>query len=49
MKNKTKLLEWVTAEDGEKNSKNDLQFYFKEMILNIIVRSIILFFIRDNL
>lgn len=49
MKNKTKLLEWVTAEDGEKNSKNDLQFYFKEMILNIIVRSFILLFTRNDL
>ncbi len=49
MKHKTKLLEWVTAEDGEKNSKNDLQFYFKEMILNIVVRIDILFFTRNNL
>ena len=49
MKNKTKLLEWVTAEDGEKNSKNDLQFYFKEMILNIIVRINILLFVRNDL
>ena len=36
MRKKRKLLEWVTAEDGEKNSKNDLNTHFKEMIVNII-------------
>ena len=36
MKKKVKLLEWVTAEDGEKNSKNDLISYIKEMAINLI-------------
>ena len=44
MKNKTKLLEWVTAEDGEKNSKNDLNSYYKEMNVSFIVGAICLFF-----
>ena len=44
MKNKTKLLEWVTAEDGEKQSKNNLKSYCEEMIFNIII-GIILFFV----
>ena len=35
MKNKKKLLEWVTAEEAEKNSKTELIYYFKEMKINI--------------
>ena len=36
-KNKCKMLEWVTAEDGEKNKKTSLKDYYKEMkILPII-------------
>ena len=42
MKTKTKLLEWVTAEDGEKNTKSDLNSYYMEMKINII-SGIILF------
>lgn len=34
MKNKLKLLEWTTAEDGEKNSKTNLKSYYKEMKIN---------------
>ena len=37
MKKKCKLLEWVTAEDGEKNTKNDLNFYYKEMSANFVL------------
>ena len=37
MKNKTKLLEWVTAEDAEKNSETSLIYYYKEMNVNFIV------------
>lgn len=37
MKKKCKLLEWVTAEDGEKNSKNDLNSYYKEMSANFVI------------
>lgn len=44
MKKCKKLLEWVTAEDGEKNSKNDLNTHFKEMICNILFGIIFLFF-----
>ena len=37
MKKKRKLLEWVTAEETEKNSKNSITVYYKEMIINIIL------------
>ncbi len=37
MKTRTKLLEWVTAEDSEKNTKSDLKYYYNEMKVNIIV------------
>ncbi len=37
MKRKTKLLQWVTAEDAERNSKTDLISYFSEMNSNIII------------
>lgn len=37
MKNKTKLLEWTTAEDGERNSKTDLKSYYCEMKINPII------------
>ena len=36
MKNKTKLLEWVTAEDAEKNSKTSLIYVYQEMNVNLI-------------
>ena len=44
MKKKTKLLEWVTAEDGEKNSKNDLKSYYSEMIANFMLGFFIIVF-----
>ena len=47
MKHKTKMLEWVTAEDGEKKSKTDLISHYKEMIINIFVG--IIFIIFGNL
>ena len=40
MKKKCKLLEWVTAEDVENNSKSDLNFHYKEMAINFIIRII---------
>lgn len=43
MKHKTKLLEWVTAEDGEKNSKSDLKFYYTEMKWNVLLGILVLF------
>ncbi len=42
MNRKTKLLEWVTAEEGENKSKNDLKSYFKEMIINVVIGLIFL-------
>ena len=43
MKKKSKLLEWVTAEDGEKQSKNDLKSIYKEMFVNVIFGVLFLF------
>ena len=44
MKNKCNLLEWVTAEDADKNSKSDLISYFAEMKINVIAGILFLFF-----
>ena len=44
MKNKKKLLEWVTAEDADKNSKTDLNSYYKEMRDNVYFGTLFLFF-----
>ena len=46
MKKKCKLLEWVTAEDGEKISKTDLNYHYKEMYVNLIF-GIFLFFLPN--
>ena len=43
MNKKTKLLEWVTAEDGEKDSKSDLKSYYREMIINLLLGLVLLF------
>lgn len=45
MKKKCKLLEWVTAEDGEKNTKVDLNFHYKEMSINFVLRTFLFSFI----
>ena len=37
MVSKKHLLEWVTAEEAEKNSKNDLKNYYYNMIPNLVV------------
>ncbi len=37
MKTKTKLLEWTTAEEGEKKSKTELKYYYAEMKVNVII------------
>ena len=34
---KKHLLEWMTADEAEKNSKNDLLSYYKFMVINLIV------------
>ena len=44
MKNKKKLLEWVTAEDADQNSKTDLNSYYKEMRVNVYFGTLFLFF-----
>lgn len=43
MKTKTKLLEWVTAEDAEKNAKTDLASYFVQMKANVFFGILVLF------
>lgn len=37
MKRKVKLLEWVTAEDADKNSKTSLSSYYGEMGVNFLI------------
>lgn len=44
MKTKTKLLEWMTAEEADKNAKTDLQSHFFQMRSNVIVGILFLFF-----
>ena len=44
MKTKTKLLEWTTAEDADKNSKTDLTSHFFQMKSNVILGILFLFF-----
>ncbi len=44
MKTKTKLLEWVTAEEADKNSKTDLQSHFFQMRSNVILGILFLCF-----
>ena len=39
---KKHLLEWMTAEDAEKNAKKDLFSYYKNMILNVILGALAL-------
>ena len=38
---KKHLLEWVTAEEAEKSSKNDIKSYFLNMIANVAVGSLL--------
>ena len=40
---KKRLLEWVTAEDSENRTKNNILFNYKEMFLNIIFGVLFLF------
>ena len=44
LKKKINLLEWVTAEEAEKNSKTDLISYFIQMKINVIFGVLFLFF-----
>ena len=40
------LLEWMTSEDAEKNSKSDIFSYYKMMYMNVVL-GVILFFISN--
>ena len=42
MKNKTKLLEWTTSEETD-NQKVELDFYYNEMIINVILGMFVFF------
>ena len=35
---KKKLLEWMTSEEAEKASKDDVLSYYKNMYINVIAR-----------
>ena len=45
---KEHLLEWVTAEEAEKNAKEDMNCFFKEMWINVLVGAILLIFVLNN-
>lgn len=47
MTKKEKLLEWVTAEDGEKKLKNNLFFIYKKMIINVLTGIIFIFLTKN--
>ena len=47
-KTKEHLLEWVTAEEAEKNAKEDMNCFFKEMWINVLVGAILLIFVLNN-
>lgn len=44
LKTKEHLLEWITAEESEKNSKNDLTTYYNNMWVNILFGVIIILY-----
>lgn len=46
MQTKTKCLEWVTAEDGEKKCKTNLRYYINEMWINSVIGIILLLFMN---
>ena len=43
MTKKKRLLEWVTAEDGEKESKNNLFYIYQKMFINIVFGILFIF------
>mgnify|MGYP005765046221 CR=1 FL=1 len=47
-RSKKHLLEWITAEEAEKNSKTDLLSYYKSMWMNVLLGIIVLFFMYQN-
>ena len=51
-KSKKHLLEWITSEEAEKNSKTDLFNYYQNMFLNLLLGAIFIFigiFVKTNL
>ncbi len=44
MTKKVRLLEWVTAEDGDIKTKNDILSVYKEMIINIFLGILLIIF-----
>ena len=48
MTKKKRLLEWTTAEDGEKQIKSDILFVYKSMFVNFLV-AIVFFIMGKNL
>lgn len=49
MAKKKRLLEWVTAEDSDKNTKNNVIFVYKEMFFNVLIRNYIFNFRKFNI
>ena len=48
LKTKEHLLEWLTAEEAEKNAKENMGCFFKEMWINVLVGVILLIFVINN-
>ena len=44
---KKHLLEWMTSEEAEKNSKDDILSYYKMMIVNVIAGTITILFLKN--
>ena len=38
------MLEWLTSEEAEKQSKTDLTSYYKQMLINVIIGTIIIIY-----
>ena len=45
---KKHLLEWTTAEEAERNSKEDLSSYYKSMLANLVIGVVLLIFLYKN-
>ena len=48
LKTKKYLLEWTTAEEAEKNAKEDIGCFAREMWINVLVGVILLIFVISN-
>ena len=47
MTKKKKLLEWVTAEDGEKQTKNSIFYIYKQLIINVLFGILFIFYNKN--